>query len=97
MAQRIIYMDPQTGTTAVIVPSPFCDISIEHIALKDVPPGVPYMIVDEGDLPTDFTFLHAWEADFSEPHGAGADYGTGSDNEVIDWNEDGTPVLRSAE
>lgn len=92
--QKIIYIDPLTNTISVIGPSPWAGISVEQIALKDVPPGVPYLIVDEADLPSDHKFQAAWEADFSQPHGVGADYGTGSDNEVIAWNNDGTPVVR---
>ena len=46
------------------------------MALKDVPAGTPYLIVNPAtDLPPDFDFFEAWEADFSTPdgHGIGAD------------------------
>ena len=33
------------------------------IALKDVPAGVPFKIVDASDIPEDRTFRAAWEAD----------------------------------
>ena len=33
------------------------------VALKDVPHGVPFAIVDVGDIPADRTFRSAWEAD----------------------------------
>jgi hypothetical protein len=95
MNKKIVYTDPQTGTMSVVCPSPFCDIPIEQIALKDVPPNVPYLIVDDADLPSDFTFQHAWEADFSQAHGVGADYGTGSENEVVAWNSDWSPVVKA--
>jgi hypothetical protein len=36
-------------------------MSIEEIALKDVPEGKPYKIVDVSDIPTDRTFRNAWE------------------------------------
>jgi len=42
----------------VIVPTG----SVE-LALKDVPPGVPYSIVDAADIPSDRFFRDAWIAD----------------------------------
>lgn len=50
-------------------------LPINEVALKDVPPGVPYLIIDEEDVPSDHTFFNAWEADFSNPDG----YGIGAD------------------
>jgi len=52
--QRIIYSNSD-GTIAVIIPAE----SVER-ALKDVPDGVPYEIVDEDNIPTDRTFRGAW-------------------------------------
>jgi len=52
--QRIIYQS-ESGGVAVIVPAG----SVE-LALKDVPPGVPYEIVDAADIPSDRTFRNAW-------------------------------------
>jgi len=54
MNQRIIYKTDDGGV-AVIVPTG----SVEQ-ALKDVPPGVPYEIVDAADIPSDRTFRGAW-------------------------------------
>ena len=34
-----------------------------ELALKDVPPGVPYSIVDAADIPSDRFFRDAWIAD----------------------------------
>lgn len=47
------------------------DMTIEDIALKDTPFGVPYLIVDDSAIPTDRIFRNAWEADFSSPDGYG--------------------------
>lgn len=70
---RIIY--PQdNGLVAVVTPSPNSDLSIAEIAQKDVPAGVPFVIVGTSELP-DFEFHEAWECDFSEPDG----YGVGHD------------------
>jgi hypothetical protein len=52
--KRIIYPTPEGGV-AVIIPTE----SIE-LALKDVPEGVAYEIVDEADIPTDRYFRGAW-------------------------------------
>lgn len=91
---RIVYMDPNAGTMVMVIPSPFCGLTLEQIAKKDVPAGAPYLIVSVSDLPTTSEFQHAWEADFSNPHGYGADYGVGSNKDVIGWNPDGSPVIR---
>jgi len=61
MTKRIIY--PLNGGVAIIVPAPQCELSIEEIAAKDVPTGVPYKIVDVEDIQTDRTFRAAWYID----------------------------------
>jgi hypothetical protein len=58
--KRIIYPTAEGGV-AVIVPAPDCGLSIDEIAAKDVPRGVPYQIVDAVDIPADRTFRNAWE------------------------------------
>jgi hypothetical protein len=50
---------------------PSGDLSIEEVARKDVPAGLPYVIVEDDVVPTDRTFRAAWEADLSTPHGFG--------------------------
>jgi hypothetical protein len=51
---RIIFQN-ESGGVSVIVPTG----SVE-LALKDVPPGVPYEIVDADDIPSDRYFRNAW-------------------------------------
>ena len=51
---RIIYPTPEGGV-AIIIPAE----SVE-LALKDVPEGVAYEIVDASEVPTDRTFRNAW-------------------------------------
>jgi len=83
MNQRIIYSNDDGGIS-VIIPAPECGLTIEQIALKDVPFGKPFKIIDIADLPTDRTQRNAWtvdEADLTD--GVGADYGIGSDNPFI--------------
>lgn len=63
MDKVIIYQTP-TGV-AVIRPTfeTLDSWSIEAIALKDVPHGVPYKIVSIEAIPSDRTFRNAWEVD----------------------------------
>jgi hypothetical protein len=83
MEKRIIYkwseIDPITGTAtegvAVIIPARFedCGLTVEEIAAKDVPTGLPYKIVDVADIPTDRSQRAAWivdEADLTDGVGA---------------------------
>jgi hypothetical protein len=72
MNERIIY--PTDDGVAIIVPAPECGLTIEEIAAKDVPAGVPYKIVDDSDIPEDRTFRGAWEADITDPDGVGLGY-----------------------
>jgi hypothetical protein len=57
---RIIYPTPEGGV-AIIIPAPDCGLTIEEIATKDVPAGVPFRIVEAADIPEDRTFRNAWE------------------------------------
>jgi hypothetical protein len=59
MTQRIVYKTPEGGV-AVIIPAPDSGLTIQQIAAKDVPHGVPYEIVDAADIPQDRTFRNAW-------------------------------------
>lgn len=60
MKKRIIY-PTDNGGVAVIVPAPDCGLTIEEIAAKDVPEGVPFKIINTDDVPSDRTFRDAWE------------------------------------
>lgn len=64
MPKRIIYQTNEGGV-AVIIPTPEAleQYGIEAIALKDVPAGKPFKIVDTLDVPSDRTFRAAWEVD----------------------------------
>ena len=54
MNQRILY-PTDDGGVAVIIPAE----SVEA-AMKDIPAGKPYQIVDVSEIPTDRTFRGAW-------------------------------------
>lgn len=65
---KIIYPN---GFGGIAVIHPTGEIPIEEVARKDVPNGVPYLFVQDADVPTDRTYRDAWEADFSNPDGHG--------------------------
>ena len=62
--QKIIYQTDEGGV-AIITPTPEAleQYGIEAIALKDVPPGKPFKIVNAEDISSDRTFRAAWEVD----------------------------------
>lgn len=67
--KKIIF--PQETGISVIHPSG--DLSVEETALKDVPSGVKYKIIDSSDLPQERDFRGAWEYDFTDSYdGVGA-------------------------
>jgi hypothetical protein len=63
MTQCIIY-NQDNGIPAVLVPTPEClaEHSIQEIAIKDVPAGKPFKIVNAADLPQDVP-QEAWVVD----------------------------------
>lgn len=66
--QRIVY--PTETGVAVLVPCE-CGLTVEQIARKDVPAGLPFIVVDAADVPADRSLRAAWRADFSQPDGYG--------------------------
>ena len=83
MNKRIVYSNDD-GSVSVITPAPNCGLTVEQIALKDVPFGKPFKIIDVADLPSDRTQRNAWtvgEADLTD--GVGADYGVGSNKPFV--------------
>jgi hypothetical protein len=58
--KRIIYPTDDGGVD-IVIPADECGLTIEEIAVKDVPAGKPYKIIDVADIPTDRTFRNAWE------------------------------------
>lgn len=66
---KIIFPNPD-NTLAIMYPA-CASMTIDQIAQKDVPYGVPYLIVEDSALPEDLSTSGAWEADFSTPDGIG--------------------------
>jgi hypothetical protein len=60
--KRIIYKNLD-NSVSIIIPSDEAlqSMTIEQIALKDVPANTPYKIVDVSEIPSDRTFRNAWE------------------------------------
>lgn len=63
---KIIYKN-ESGGVSIIQPSPEAlkHFNIHQIALKDVPTGLPYKIVEDHEIPVDRTFRDAWTIDES--------------------------------
>jgi hypothetical protein len=75
MAPIIIYKQ-DNGRIAAILPSPeaLAIYGVEAIALRDVPVGKPFKIVDEAVVPADPAEFDAWTCEDSElTDGVGAE------------------------
>jgi hypothetical protein len=61
---RIIFKNDQGGVS-VIIPTPEAleQYGIQAIAIKDVPAGKPFKIVDAADIPSDRSDRDAWTVD----------------------------------
>ena len=61
---KIIYKN-ESGGVSVITPTDeaLSFMTIDGIALKDVPTGLPFAIVEDSEIPTDRTFRDAWTVD----------------------------------
>ena len=63
---KIVYKN-ESGGVSIITPTPEAleHMTIDEIALKDVPTGLPFAIVEDSEIPTDRTFRDAWTIDDS--------------------------------
>ena len=61
---KIIYKN-EDGGISIITPTPEAlkHMTIDEIALKDVPTGLPFAIMEDSEIPTDRTFRDAWTID----------------------------------
>lgn len=61
---KIIYKN-ENGGVSILHPTDeaLSFMTIEEIAQKDVPTGLPYKIVEDSEIPTDRTFRDAWTVD----------------------------------
>ena len=68
MSERkvIIYHNPKFDQLSLMWKGMNCSLTYEEVAKKDVPKGLKYKIVNESDLPSDLSFIDAWEDDFTD-------------------------------
>lgn len=61
---KIIYKN-ESGGVSILHPTDeaLSFMTIDEIAKKDVPAGLPYKIVGDSEIPTDRTFRDAWTID----------------------------------
>ncbi len=54
------------------------EYTLDVLAKKDTPPGLPYWIITEDEIPDDRIFRSAWEIpdEWSEPDGYGSEFHT---------------------
>jgi|TARA_R110000796_G_scaffold19269_1_gene57887 hypothetical protein len=64
MNKRIIYQNEEGGVS-VLIPAD-CGLTIEQIAAKDVPTGLPYKIVNTSDIPADRTDRKSWTVNVAD-------------------------------
>jgi hypothetical protein len=78
MTEKLVIYPNDDGGICVLHPVLNCGLTVEQIAVKDVPTGKPFKYITTDDLPIDDdgnydrSFRSAWEADFSSPDGYGA-------------------------
>ena len=95
MTKRIIFQNDEGGV-AVIIPTPeaLAQYGIEAIAVKDVPAGKPYKIVDVSEIPSDRTFRSAWEVNEADlTDGVGSEYDVFLDDPQHPDYVDPNPVI----
>jgi hypothetical protein len=75
--QKIIFKNDDGGVSVIHPTQEALDVyGIEAIALKDVPAGKPFKIIDESELPGRET-RNQWDVDEADlTDGVGADYST---------------------
>ena len=76
MSDKRIFYNDLDGNLCVIIPNDKTleNNTIEEIAQKDVPSGLPYKIGTTADQPSDRDFRNAWEMSSSEmTDGTGAE------------------------
>jgi hypothetical protein len=67
-----VILFPSEFGVAIMAPSG--ELSVLDTAKKDVPAGVPFVIVDSTELPTaSHASQETWEVDFSNPDGYGGE------------------------
>lgn len=72
MSDKCVIYQTENGVAVVYPNAEFLQTyTVEDVAQKDVPAGIPYKIISTSDLPTDSKFRDAWTVDMSNPDGYG--------------------------
>jgi hypothetical protein len=58
---KLIIFPSNEGGVVVLHPAPDWGGTLEELAIKDVPAGKPFKIIDASEIPFDRTFRDAWE------------------------------------
>ena len=92
---KIIYKNSDESIAVIHPTSEALEImTLEEIALKDVPTGSAFAIVNDSEIPTDRAFRDAWAIEDSLlTDGVGADYGVGSANLLVGYDELRNPIV----
>lgn len=70
---RIVY-ENELGDVCIVVPNLASGLTLEQIAVKDVPAGVRFWFMSAENVPVDRSARAAWEIDFEslgKPSGVG--------------------------
>lgn len=70
MAKLVIYKI-ESGGFGILYGADGANLPISEVARKDCPPGSPFVIVDEDDLPSSSFYADAWSVNFENPDGYG--------------------------
>jgi hypothetical protein len=96
--KNIILFRNTDGQIAYLMPTSEAveTLGIGLIAMKDVPVGQPYKVVDSEDFPTGVS-MDLWEVDDADlDDGLGAPFGAGTDDVVIGYDlANGIVALRN--
>jgi hypothetical protein len=65
MTHKNIIYQSEGGGVSIITPIEG-DLTVEQIAAKDVPTGLPYKIVEASEIPTDQTYRGLWTVDVAD-------------------------------
>ncbi len=88
---ELIIFKNEDNSIGIVVPTneTLLIYSLKIVALKDVPSGLPFWMVEGSEIPSDRTFRDAWEISetMREPDGYGSPFNTFSEileNEIED-------------
>ena len=90
---KIIYKN--NGVICVINPTGI--LPIEEVCRKDVPAGIPYLILENSEIPSNDEDFSKWKPNFSKPSGYGSNYGAGTNKVVVEYDENGFAAVVALE